>query len=350
MTSELAADRPREATSLPGLDLRALQAYLREAAPELGVHDLRAVLLAGGHSNLTFRVDGGDQPWVLRRPPLGDRESTAHDMRREQRVMTALAGSPVPVPQVLHHCDDPTVLGAPFYLSAFVEGEVHRTTAQTALLGPAAAHALSLELVDVLADLHTVDPAQVGLADFGRPQGFLQRQVSRWTVQAEDVLGDVAGVDRLVARLRSEVPERSAAAVVHGDYRLDNVMASSDAHVVAVLDWEMATLGDPLSDLGLLHCYWEGVDNPGGDTMRKGIDPALGFPPFLQLAERYATRTGTDLARLPWYAAFGYLKLAVLRGRIHLRFLQGNTPADFADVGDLVEPLVAQSLWTLESG
>lgn len=325
-----------------GLDLPALRSYLDTRGLPAG--DLTAKLLAGGHSNLTFAVGDGTLRWVLRRPPLGERRSTAHDMGREFRVMSALTGSEVPVPKVLHYCEDPSVIGAPFHLTEFVEGTVHRTTAQTAQLGADRARALSFELVDVLADLHGIDPSSVGLGDFGRPQGFLRRQVARWTGQAQEVL---TGVETLVDRLRNGMPAERGGGIVHGDYRLDNVLAA-DGHVVAVLDWEMAALGDPLTDLGLLRCYWDGVENPGGDGMRKGIDPALGFPEFAELADRYATRTGTGLAELSWYAAFGYLKLAVLRGRIHQRYLAGNTPDGFETVGDLIAPLVDQSRRTLE--
>ena len=328
--------------TMDGLDLTALRSYLDTQGLTSG--ELTATLLAGGHSNLTFAVGDGEHRWVLRRPPWGERRSTAHDMGREYRVMNALAGGAVPVPTVLHYCADPSVIGAPFHLTDFVEGTVYRTTDQTAQLGADRARALSFELVDVLADLHGIDPSAVGLGDFGRPQGFLSRQVARWTGQAEEVL---TGVESLVDRLRAGMPAERGGGIVHGDYRLDNVLVNG-GHVVAVLDWEMAALGDPLTDLGLLQCYWDGVENPGGDTMRKGIDPALGFPEFAELADRYATRTGTDLADLSWYAAFGYLKLAVLRGRIHQRFLDGNTPPGFASVGDLIAPLVDQSRRTLE--
>ena len=333
--------------SPPGVDLSALRTYLADAVPGLVSGDLTAVALAGGHSNLTFELRDGNARWVLRRPPLGERQSAAHDMGREYRVMAAMGPTKVPVPDVVHFCKDPAIIGAPFYLSAFVEGAVYQTTAQTALLGAARARAVSFRLADVLAEMHRIQPDDVGLGGFGRPVGFLQRQVSRWTGQAQEVLADVDGIDTLVERLRAEMPEDSRAAIVHGDYRLDNVLVSSDGHIAAVLDWEMATLGDPLTDLGLLHCYWNGVENPGGDTMRKGIDPALGFPEFGELVERYATGVGAEATGLPWYAAFGYLKLAVLRSHIHHRFLAGNTPESFEKVGDLIAPLVAQSRRTL---
>lgn len=330
------------------LDLRRLRAHLDGVMPGLVLGDLTAQLLAGGHSNLTFSVTDGAHRWVLRRPPLGHTDPSSHDMGREYRVMAALAASDVPVPPVVHECLDPNVLGAPFYLSEFVDGTVYRTVEQTALLGADQARTVSFELVRVLADLHALDPATVGLADFGRAEGFLERQVTRWTGLADEVLSHVAGVDQLVADLRGAKPLTSRSSIVHGDYRLDNVMVSGDARIVAVLDWEMAALGDPLTDLGLLQCYWTGVVNPGGDEMRKGIDPSLGFPDFAELAQQYAARSGTSLAALPWYAAFGYLKLAVLRGRIHQRFLAGNTPPGFETVGELIRPLVAASRHTLE--
>lgn len=330
------------------LDLDALRAHLDAVRPGMAKAALTAELLAGGHSNLTYAVSDGAQRWVLRRPPLGHTDATTHDMAREYRVMAALAGGAVPVPPVVIECLDPSVLGAPFYLSEFVDGTVHRTFEQTATLGPDRARALSFELVEVLADLHGLDPGSVGLGDFGRPEGFLERQVTRWTGLAEDALSDVSGVDQLVSDLRGTQPQTTRSSIVHGDYRLDNVMVSAAGRIVAVLDWEMAALGDPLTDLGLLHCYWTGVVNPGGDEMRKGIDPALGFPDFTELAERYATRSGMSLEALPWYAAFGYLKLAVLRGRIHQRFLAGNTPPGFDTVGELIRPLVTASRHTLE--
>jgi len=330
------------------LDLPALRGHLDQAVPGLVSGDLEATLLAGGHSNLTFLISDGVGRWVLRRPPLGHTDPSTHDMAREFTVMAALAGSGVPVPALVHECLDPEVLGAPFYLSEFVDGTVYRTVEQTAGLGAERARAVSFELVDVLVDIHALDPGAVGLGGFGRPDGFLERQVKRWTGLAEEVLSDIVGVGRLVADIRSTKPQTTRSGIVHGDYRLDNVMVSEDARIVAVLDWEMAALGDPLTDLGLLQCYWTGVINPGGDAMRKGIDPELGFPDFDELARRYAERSGTSLDSLPWYAAFGYLKLAVLRGRIHQRFLAGNTPPGFETVGDLIQPLVTASRHTLE--
>ena len=216
------------------LDLKALRAYLDETAPGLVTGPLEATLLAGGHSNLTFALSDGEHRWVLRRPPLGHTDPSSHDMSREYRVTAALGGSDVPVaPAVLEHRGT-SVLGVPFYLSEFVDGVVYRTVEQTATLGAATARALAFELMDVLADLHALDPATVGLGHFGRPEGFLERQVDRWTGWAEETLVDVPGARRLVGEVRSTRPSTTHSSIVHGDYRLDNLMVSG-GHVAAVL-------------------------------------------------------------------------------------------------------------------
>lgn len=332
------------------VDASALCSYLGAIWPDVtAVGALDIELLAGGHSNLTFSVRSGARRWVLRRPPLGRRDASAHDMFREFRVMNALGGSAVPVPQMLHYCDDASVIGAPFFLSSFVDGTVYRTREQTARLGADGARAVSLELIDVLARLHLLDPAEVGLAELGRPHGYLERQVGRWSKAAGRVIGSYQGVHELIDRLAAGRPDSDVAAIVHGDYRLDNALVT-DGRIAAVVDWEMATLGDPFADLGLLWCYWEGLPNNPSETMRKGIDPALGFPEFGELVDRYASTTGRSTAALPWYAAFGYFKLAVLRGQIHRRYLDGHTPReDFEQVGKLIGPLVDESLRTLET-
>lgn len=330
------------------VDPGALRDHLAAAVPGLVAGPLTVELLTGGHSNLTYAVTDGQGRWVLRRPPLGHTDPRSHDVAREHRVTEALSGSAVPVATAVHLCTDAEVLGAPFALSEFVDGAVYRTPEQSALLGADGARAVSYELVDVLADLHALDPAALGLGDFGRPVGFLERQVTRWTGLAGDVLADVPDAAELARDLQRTAPQTVRSSIVHGDYRLDNVLVGDGVRVAAVLDWEMAAIGDPLTDLGLLQCYWNGVDNPGGDRMRKGIDPDLGFPEFDELAVRYAARSGASLDHLAWYAAFGYLKLAVLRGQIHQRFLAGNTPPGFATVGELIAPLVAASRDTLE--
>jgi aminoglycoside phosphotransferase (APT) family kinase protein len=318
----------------PGVDLERLRAFLGSAGP------LRAELVAGGRSNLTYVLTDGASEWVLRRPPLGHVLATAHDMAREHRVLAALADTPVPVPKTYVLCTDPDVLGAPFYLMEKVDGTVYRTAEQTERLGAERATALAHELIDVLAALHCVDPGAVGLGDFGRPAGFLDRQVRRWQRQlAASRSREIAGIEELSEALAGSVPETQRPAIVHGDYKLDNVIVGPDGSIAAVVDWEMATLGDPLCDLGLFDVYWDG----GIAEMVAGS--SVGFPSGTELRARYAAATGLDLTPLPWYEALGCFKLAVISEGIHYRFLRGQTVGEgFAEIGDMVAPLVAAGL------
>ena len=339
----------------PGLPLAALGGYLSDRGFEAPA--LSAELIAGGKSNLTYTVTtrtatGGGRTRVLRRPPLGHVLATAHDMGREYRVLSALAPTAVPVPEVYLLCGDPEVIGAPFYLMELVEGTVYRDRSQTESLDAERARAISWALTDVLADLHAVDPAAVGLGDFGRPEGYLDRQVARWGKQlAASRSRDVPGIDELHAALGTGVPASQRAAIVHGDYRLDNAIVGADDRIAAVLDWEMATLGDPLADLGLMCVYWTELDSIGSGALTSAVDPALGFPDAGALVARYAERSGLDVSPLPWYVAFGYFKLAVIAEGIHFRFLQGKTVGPgFEGMGAMVPALVARGLDTLREG
>jgi aminoglycoside phosphotransferase (APT) family kinase protein len=244
---------------LSASQLAAVRDLLAAHVPDVG--DLHAALLSGGRSNLTYTLTDGPRRWVLRRPPLGHVLATAHDMRREFRVMRALAPTPVPVPCMVFEHAEPDVLGAPFYVMELVEGVIYRTTDDLVRLDGDGARRLGHAFLDSLAALHVVDPATVGLADFGRPDGYLARQVGRWTKQlASSRSREVPGFDDLAARLAEDVPATQRASIVHGDYRLDNAIVSADdpGHLQAVLDWEMATLGDPLADLALFNLYWAG--------------------------------------------------------------------------------------------
>ena len=330
-----------------GLDLGALEGFLRSSSAVRNPADrpngeLHAQLIAGGKSNLTYRVTDGVHDWVVRRPPLGHVLATAHDMAREHRVMSALSATTVPVPEMVALCEDPTVMGVPFYVMQFVEGAVLRRTAQSADLSDDQRADIAHRLVDTLADLHAVDPATVGLSDFGHPAGFLERQVRRWTAQLERSLTrEVPGFPELATALAAHVPQSQRASIVHGDYRLDNVLIGPDQRIRAVLDWEMATLGDPLCDLGLLPVYATPAAGVAG-VVSDGMGPHNGFPPMDSLVERYAARTGLDVAPLPWYIALGYYKLAVICEGIHARHLAGQTVGPgFDRIGELVPPLVA---------
>ncbi|WP_399883160.1 phosphotransferase family protein [Streptomyces sp. BBFR51] len=335
----------------PGLDLDRLRALLDRERPGLVTGALSGRLIEGGRSNLTYAVSDGTARWVVRRPPLGHVLATAHDMRREHRVISALHPTDVPVPRPVLLCEDEEVLGAPFYVMEFVEGTPYRTAEQLAPLGPERTRAAVLNLVDTLVGLHAVDPAEVGLADFGRPEGFLDRQLRRWAKQLDASRDrDLAGIDELHATLGRQLPPSPAATVVHGDYRLDNVLIGGENDDIrAILDWEMSTLGDPLTDLGLLVMYSMPLglpDSPVSTTAR-----APGHPAPAELIERYAARSGRDVSAVAWYTAFAWFKLAVILEGIHYRYTLGQTVGPgFDRIGDLVPVFIEHGLTTLQKG
>ena len=328
---------------LPGLDLEALAAHL-----DLG--PLSGELVAGGRSNLTYLVCDERRSWIVRRPPLGHVLATAHDMAREYRVMTALADTDVPVPRTYSLCEDETVVGAPFYVMQNVVGHVYRTAKAAADLGLPRLTTCAEELADVLARLHRTDPDAVGLADFGRPEGYLERQLARWSKQlAASRSRDLPGIDELRDRLTDTLPPTPRAAIVHGDYRLDNVIFGADDRIAAVVDWEMATLGDPLTDIGALLLYWELLVS--GQGMFGAIPPGAEFPRREVFLERYAAAGGAELDHLRWYLAFATFKLAVISEGIHYRFRAGQTVgAGFERIGDAVPVLVARGHTILSEG
>ncbi|KOG31985.1 phosphotransferase family protein [Streptomyces wedmorensis] len=334
----------------PGLDPEQLRRFLDRERPGLVAGPLEARLIEGGRSNLTYVVSDGTGRWVVRRPPLGHVLATAHDMRREHRVISALAGTAVPVPGVVLFCEDESVLGAPFYVMEFVEGTPYRSAGELAPLGAERTRAAVLGLVDTLVDLHAVDPAAVGLGDFGRPEGFLDRQLRRWGKQLDASRGrELPGIDELHAALGRALPVSPAPTVIHGDYRLDNVLIDGDDRIRAVLDWEMSTLGDPLTDLGLLVMYSTPLDLPNSPISTTATAP--GHPSAAELVERYAARSGRDTSTLSWYTAFAWFKLAVILEGIHYRFTLGQTVgAGFDRIGELVPVFIEHGLTTLQEG
>ncbi|MGX1674647.1 phosphotransferase family protein [Streptomyces sp. NPDC055400] len=338
----------------PGLDLDQLRGHLDRERPGLVAGPLSGRLVEGGRSNLTYIVGDGSSTWVVRRPPLGHVLATAHDMKREHRVISALHPTSVPVPEALLMCEDDSVLGAPFYVMEYVAGTPYRTAGQLAQLGPERTRAAVLALVDTLVDLHAVDPAAVGLADFGRPEGFLDRQLRRWGKQLDASRNrELAGVDELHAALGRSLPASPAPTVVHGDYRLDNVLINEDAdgvdRIKAVLDWEMSTLGDPLTDLGLLVMYSAKLDMP--DSPVSTTAAAAGHPDPAEIVERYAARSGRDVSAVSWYTAFAWFKLAVILEGIHYRYTLGQTVgAGFDRIGELVPVFIDHGLTTLQKG
>jgi aminoglycoside phosphotransferase (APT) family kinase protein len=291
-------------------------------------------LIAGGRSNLTYKVtDAGGRAYVLRRPPLGQVLATAHDMSREHRIISALGPTPVPVPPTLAFCDDEAVNGAPFYVMAFVDGHVLRDaeTAQTAI-GTDQRSRAGESLVEVLAAIHSVDPDTVGLGELGRKEGYIARQLKRWYRQFQDSqTRQVPLVDEVHDLLQQHIPEQGPATIVHGDYRLDNCMVDDDGNVIAVLDWELCTLGDPLADLGLLMVYWT---DPEDEAAVLAAAPTLaeGFPRRADLAKRYAEVSGRDVSQLDYYIGFGYWKLACILEGVYARYKGGSMGEDGADI------------------
>jgi aminoglycoside phosphotransferase (APT) family kinase protein len=330
-----------------GVDLERLQPYFAANVEDAGDAPLTATLIAGGRSNLTYALSDGEHTWVLRRPPLGHVLPTAHDMSREYRVMTALASTDVPVPRTLALCEDTTVNDAPFYVMELVDGVIYRDGAALGALDTDAARRVSDVLVDVLVAIHAVDFESVGLGDFGRPDGFLERQVRRWGEQWErSKTRDLPEVDELAGRLRAALPESGPPTIVHGDYRLDNTMMAADdpGRIVAVLDWEMSTLGDPLADLGLFLLYWGRADAQviaTGDAI--GSQP--GFLSRDEIVERYARTSGRPVDQLDWYQVFAAYKLAIIVEGINARFRMGKTLGEgFEAMGAMVSGLINGAL------
>ena len=300
--------------------------------------------VAGGQSNLTYLVtDQAGARFVLRRPPLAGVLPTAHDMAREHAIISALRGTEVPVPRAYGLCADESVNGAPFYVMEHVDGVVPRDEATVAAtLDLAARAAASRALVDVLVALHGVDPEAVGLGRLGRGHGYVERQLARWWRQWEQSrtreLPLIAEVHR---RLAAKVPAQDRVAIVHGDYRLDNLVLSPAGEVRAVLDWELCTLGDPMADLGLLLVYWS---EAGDETLPLGTAPTRlpGFSSRAELAAAYAGQAGRSIDQLDFFVALGYWKLAVILEGVYARSAAGAYGRD--DQGWRALPQVVERL------
>ncbi|MGW2149109.1 phosphotransferase family protein [Nonomuraea bangladeshensis] len=338
--------------TVPGIEWPRLVEWMGRNVPDAG-EPLSVSLISGGRSNLTYLVEARERRLVLRRPPLGHVLPTAHDMRREWRVISALAPTPVPVPEPVAFCGDEDVIGAPFYLMGHVPGTAMRTREELGDPPPEHVRRLSERLAEVLAAIHAVDYREVGLGDFGRPEGYMTRQLDRWCQQWErSKTADLPEYDHLVRRLRDRLPPETPGTLVHGDYRLDNTLVrAGDLEILAVVDWEMSTIGDPLADLGLTLTYW----HSRGDDERAGI-PVAGdatlTPGFLdapEFAEHYAKASGREITDLGFYVAFGNFKLAVIIEGIHARFRQGKTVGEgFDRIGAAVPTLIARAHRTLD--
>lgn len=283
--------------------------------------------ISGGHSNLTYRVmDAAGRRWALRRPPLGRRLGSAHDMGREHKVVSALGPTAVPVAPVVGFCEDESVNGAPFYVMEFVEGPVLRGLAEAeAFPEEADRRAIGERLVDTLVAIHAVDPDAVGLGDLGRKEDYVARQLHRWHGQWEkSKTRELAAIDEVHERLAARIPEQGPATIVHGDYRLDNMILTPGGKVAAVVDWELCTLGDPLADVGLLMVYWPERDDGEVLALGQPANLAPGFPTQGELKARYAERSGRDLSQLDFFVALGYWKLAIILEGVYARYVAGG--------------------------
>jgi aminoglycoside phosphotransferase (APT) family kinase protein len=312
-----------EPTTVKGVDVAPVTAWFEANIPG-AQGPLEFDLIAGGHSNLTYRVvDAGGREFVLRRPPTGHVLATAHDMGREHKIISALGPTPVPVAPALGLCTDESVNGAPFYVMAFVDGLVLRDqTAATWISVDARRHA-SHSVADTLAKIHAVDPDEVGLGDLGKKEDYIPRQLKRWYGQWEkSKTRELPLVDQLHDQLLDRVPAQGAAAIVHGDYRLDNCMTDSEGEVIAVLDWELCTLGDPLADVGLLMVYWTEADD-ATPMLLTAPTAQEGFLSRKEVLDRYAEQSDRDLSQIDYYIAFGYWKLACIVEGVYARYVGG---------------------------
>ena len=334
---------------LPGIDPPAVEAWWAANVRTDGA-PLVFDLIAGGRSNLTYRVtDAAGRAAILRRPPAGDVLESAHDVLREARIVGALVGSGVPVPTVLGVCADRAVTGAPFYVMDLVEGAVlHDVEAMIATFPAEDGRRRAAEsLVDGLVRLHALDVDAVGLGDLGRRDGYIERQLRRWHRQWQASRGqDVPLVDELHDRLAARVPAQQRVSVVHGDYRLGNVIVGTDGELRAVLDWELCTLGDPLADLGYTLAWWASADDRRPHPLGPGPTSAPGVPSRVEVAERYAAGTGLDVAGIGFHVAFSFWKTACIMEGVRQRDLQARP--DEAPPADVVLHLAERAAAALD--
>jgi aminoglycoside phosphotransferase (APT) family kinase protein len=350
-------DTPEEAAALdlePLLVRRPLEAFLD--AHGLGAGPLEAEPIGEGHSNVTFLVRRGDERWVLRRPPRGPLPPSAHDVLREARLLEALRHTAARTPAVVATGDDPAVIGAPFYVMDRVDGEVLTGAVPPGLDGPGDRRRIAEELVDALAEVHAVDWRACGLEGYGRPTGYLDRQLRRFSgLWEHNRTRELPAMERLTAWLAEHRPESGEATIVHGDYRLGNVMLAPQAppRVVAIFDWELATIGDPLADLGYLAATWAEPGEPSGDGARKvaalfgGLTQQPGFPGRDELIARYEAASGRSMSDVRWYMTLALWKAAVFLEGSYRRRLAGTTEDAFFDTLETGVPALAEHAWEI---
>lgn len=295
-----------------------------------------ATLVAGGRSNLTYRISTTIGQLALRRPPHGERSATAHDVGREYTIMSSLAGTSVPVPAPRGFCDDISVLGAPFYLADFIHGHVIRSAPEAAALPLGVRAAVADRLVATLFAIHTVDLESTGLASLARPGDYIQRQLRRWSRQHGDVADPSPALTRLHAKLSANAPAPGTMALIHGDYRLDNVILDGAGRIEAVLDWELATIGDPLADLASLFITWAG---PASEVLHHDGGPTTvpGFGPPEKVLECYEELSGRPLRDFDFYEAFAYWRQACILEGVVDRYRRDMTAGDRTSVDHFVD-------------
>ena len=342
------ADDTIEVRPDEGFDVNQLADYLRGRLP--GTDNPLAVRqFGGGAANLTYLLDYGTHEYVLRRPPLGPVAKSAHDMAREYKVLSVLHRAFSPAPRAFLFCDDTAVIGAEFFVMERRRGVVVRRRMPDAFAGlPDAGRHMSTALVDTLADFHAVDYAALGLADLGKPEGFIARQIEGWHRRWHAAkIEDLAEMDAVYRWLGDNVPRTQAYSLVHNDYKLDNVMLAADdpGRITAVFDWDMCTLGDPLNDLGALLTYWTEPEDPpyfrGMAMMPVGAQ--YSFLTRRELVTRYAEKSGRSVTDISFYHALGLFRLTVIIAQIYVRYARGQTQDDrFAIMGQMI-PLMARA-------
>jgi aminoglycoside phosphotransferase (APT) family kinase protein len=336
------------------LEIARLEPLLREHLSREGAISIEQ--FPSGHSNLTYLVRVGSREVILRRPPFGSKVRSAHDMAREYRVLSKLHSAYPLSPKAFAYCDDPSILNAPFYLMEPLRGLIlRRDPPAGAPFSPETARRLSEAFVDNLARLHRLDYADIGLADLGKPQGYLERQVKGWIERYHNSkTHDLPEVERISTWLTAKMPARHAAALIHNDYKYDNLVLdiNDPIRIVGVLDWEMSTIGDPLTDLGTALAYWTDPEDPEEfQEIRSAPTTLPGTLTRAQLVERYAAITGRDVSEMIFYLAFARFKVGVIIQQIYYRYAQGLTrDARFAELPKRIRALLRASWQCAESG
>jgi aminoglycoside phosphotransferase (APT) family kinase protein len=348
-------DHPTTVRSGEEIESENLAAFLRGHFPQ-ATGPIRIEQYRSGHSNLTYSIHLGETPLVLRRPPFGSKAKSAHDMGREFRVLSKLHAVYPPAPKVLVYCDDVSILGAPFYLMEPMRGIILRRNLPLGLdFSANTATQLSESFVDSLVGLHRLDYVAIGLGDLGKPEGYLARQIRGWTKRyADSQTHEYPEAERITEWMNSRVPSTRDAALIHNDYKYDNVVLdpSDISKIIGVLDWEMSTIGDPLTDLGTALAYWVDASDPEElQSIRWGPTTSPGSFTRSQIVERYASKTGRDLSDIAFYLAFARFKIAVIVQQIYYRYYQGLTKDErFASMPGVIAILLRASLRCTESG